>query len=548
MSQKRGVHTEKLFQPFNNMLDVLRPFTRCTFFFLITLLLTINSLLAQNNQLSFKHLDLELSDHGIRAIIEDYKGYMWFGGESGLNRFDGINMNIYLRDPGDSTSLTGNSIITFCETKNKELWIGTSVGLNLYNRNLDEFEQYYFSGESDNNDFNFINQIIEDGDENLWIATNGGLCLLNRENKYYYEFKSSDPQKDSLNRMVNAVFEDKSGRVLCGADNGILLQFEINSERITEYVFDNGDSTNVKEILVTNFIHTKNGLLWATTTNTGLIKIKKIADGHIFYEQVITKDLNSNKLSHLYISGICEYDKNRLLFSTENGGLNVLDYSSGEVENYKKGSPYQKNMIGGNSVWNIYKDTKGYIWLGIYNVGINIIDSRTPNFTSYTNNPYDNKSLTFGAISSFAEDISGNIWISSDGGGLDYWNREQNTFKHFRYNENDPNGLVNDAVLTLLYSNSNELWAGTYTGGISIFQPDKRTRILNTSKGLSSNDVFSIVERRNGKIYIGTYNGGLNVYDPETAIIERYANESFEFSLYRNMQMNVLFVDSKDRL
>ena len=67
-------------------------------YFLFFLLFT-GSLVSQ--QLRFKYITNEegLSTNYVTSIMQDEKGFMWFGTQDGLNKFDGNNFHlIFLRN------------------------------------------------------------------------------------------------------------------------------------------------------------------------------------------------------------------------------------------------------------------------------------------------------------------------------------------------------------------------------------------------------------------------------------------------------------------
>jgi ligand-binding sensor domain-containing protein len=53
-----------------------------------------------------------LSESIVNAIIQDEYGFLWFGTQDGLNKFDGYQFKVYKTRPGDSTSLSNNNILT----------------------------------------------------------------------------------------------------------------------------------------------------------------------------------------------------------------------------------------------------------------------------------------------------------------------------------------------------------------------------------------------------------------------------------------------------
>lgn len=82
---------------------------------------------SSNLKIRFEHLTVDhgLSNGVVNAILQDSKGFMWFGTQDGLNKYDGYQIIIYRHDPPDSTSLPENSITAHFEDRRGRMWIGT---------------------------------------------------------------------------------------------------------------------------------------------------------------------------------------------------------------------------------------------------------------------------------------------------------------------------------------------------------------------------------------------------------------------------------------
>lgn len=83
-------------------------------------------------KLRFKQITFEdgLSSNFVRAIYRDQKGFMWFGTQDGLNRYDGYNMQVFRHVPGDSVGLSGSDITCLAGSGEATLYVGTRQGLN----------------------------------------------------------------------------------------------------------------------------------------------------------------------------------------------------------------------------------------------------------------------------------------------------------------------------------------------------------------------------------------------------------------------------------
>ena len=95
----------------------------------------------------FVHLDCLSLDDGLShnlvyCITQDSYGFMWFGTQYGLNKYDGYKFTSYFNDPSNISSISSNLILTSFVDKNNNLWFGTSAGLNLYNYDLENFNTF----------------------------------------------------------------------------------------------------------------------------------------------------------------------------------------------------------------------------------------------------------------------------------------------------------------------------------------------------------------------------------------------------------------------
>src|SRR5690606_28839610 len=111
---------------------------------IITLLFFVVSARAQDSDVKFYTISEGLSQQSITSIIQDQKGFMWFGSRYGLNRYDGEQYLSYegnFKDP--QHALTNSYINKLLEDKAGNIWIGTNGGgLNYYNYNQDVFESF----------------------------------------------------------------------------------------------------------------------------------------------------------------------------------------------------------------------------------------------------------------------------------------------------------------------------------------------------------------------------------------------------------------------
>src|SRR5882757_569289 len=130
---------------------------------------------SQPVNLKFGHLSTNngLSQSNVTCILQDRMGFLWFGTQNGLNRYDGYQFTVYRNDPHDSSSLSNNYIKSIVEDISGNLWVGTwGGGVCRFNQEKANFVRYSPrpGGLSDN----FINCVRTDHTGNLWIGTETG--------------------------------------------------------------------------------------------------------------------------------------------------------------------------------------------------------------------------------------------------------------------------------------------------------------------------------------------------------------------------------------
>ena len=130
---------------------------------------------AQNESLRFEHIGVEegLSSDNVTAILQDSKGYIWFGTWDGLNKYDGYTFIKYRFDPLDSNSLSQNSIYTLWEDKHGSIWVGTSEGMCRFERATEKFTRYKPLPGAPFHDPN-ISAINEDTTGMIWVGWHSG--------------------------------------------------------------------------------------------------------------------------------------------------------------------------------------------------------------------------------------------------------------------------------------------------------------------------------------------------------------------------------------
>src|SRR5438105_5016253 len=172
--------------------------TYISFLFLLLLLAPLFAL-SQQQPVKFQHLKTDdgLSQSDVLCIFQDSHGFMWFGTEDGLNKYDGYNFTVYKNDPKKNNSLSNSYINDIVEDNDSNLWIATlDGGLNKYDRQKDEFIHFKHDPKDPNSiSDNYISCLVKDSKGNIWIGTSNGVNVFDKKNNRFIKYIKDD--KDS---------------------------------------------------------------------------------------------------------------------------------------------------------------------------------------------------------------------------------------------------------------------------------------------------------------------------------------------------------------
>ncbi len=500
-------------------------FTGLTILFL--LFASANVMGQEIRNIEFNHLtsDDGLSQSSVFAILQDSEGYMWFGTNDGLNKYNGYEMTVYKHNPEDSSTVSGNNISYIYEDKSNNIWIGTTgAGLNRLDKENDRFFSYRRSYPDIGNEIsnNSISSILEDSRGRFWVGTDQGLNRLNRETGKFEHFFADSTETGSLSsNMVTALYDDSEGNLWIGTKDGLNL-WDPESRSFRTYSHNSSDPSSISHNHISVIYEDSQGVLWIGT-GRGLNRFNR--DDETFQRyQHDTNDPNS--LSGNSVFSILEDSRGILWVGTENNGLNAYDRGEDEFYHYTNNLDNPRS-ISDDAIYTLYENDDNILWIGTYSGGLSFADRKQPGFEHYQYDPYAEYPLSSNSVTAFLEDSRGNIWVGTDGGGLNRFDRETGEFHTLKHNPNNENSLTSNVVLALLEDSEGYLWIGYYRGGISRYNPGSGTFQHFTYDpddpvGVCQDNVFVLYEDRDGDIWAGTNGNGVCEYNPDTGEFTQY--------------------------
>ena len=500
---------------------------------IFSVMLAFLSILQAQQHVDFNHLTVAdgLSQSSVTCILQDRKGFMWFGTQDGLNKYDGYKFKIFKNDPSDPTSLTENFIFSIYETQSGELYIETrSKTFHRYNHRSESFQII----EKDSVDltharFSTVGAELRESSGIIWTGGLGsGTGLQRTDTKTgqttVYKNNPADPASLSDDK-VYSICRDRSGNLWIGTFNG-LDKFDEQNGKFIHYRNDPDNPNSLPDNWVWPIYEDSHGYLWIGTVKGGLSRFDPNTNRFTNYQNDPNDPLS---ISSNYIFSIYEDRSSLMWIGTDLGGINYFNPSLTAFEHYKN-DPENKNSLNDNLVSSMLVDRKGIYWIGTNKGGLNRFDYKKKRFSSYTHNPGNPNSLTSNAIQSLLEDRSGILWIGTFSSGLNAFDRKNGRFTHYRHNPADPESISDDRIYAMVEDENDNIWIGTYAGGVNRLQKStgRITRYQKSeddSTSLSSNLTWALTLDDSGKLWIGTFGGGLNVFDPESQTFRHFMHD-----------------------
>ncbi len=515
----------------------LKRFNNIVILIFVFILLSGKVRASEKDKYFFRHIDYNegLSQSSVICMLQDSKGYMWFGTSNGLNKYDGYSFTVFTHNPLDSNSLSDNGINTVIEDKNGIIWIGTVKGiLNRYDRTKGIFTKIGIANLSDwynieneqlydypiilsRNSNSAIKSICEDDSGFLWIGTWGkGLVRLNPakgEKKYYY--KNEKNKTSLLSNRITAIIKDAFGNIWIGTFGGGLHKVIISENGKVSFIrFTHiaGNPYTISDNRITSLYFDSMNNLWVGTFHGGVCYAK--VSGKDFAPQEIkfsTYNKKNGGIRDDRVIAITEDSEKNIWLGTFGGGL----YRLNPVNRNNIFFNSEQNFLLSNEILSIYTDNSGLIWIGYHlGKGISIIEKGIKKFNILKKNG-TGKGLNDEIVWSVYEDTDSCLWIGTYKGGLNKWDMKRNKFKYYMNRPEDKFSISDNHIRCIVEDKYNTLWIGTYSGGLNRF--DKKSEKFYSYKNdytdffsLPVNQVQALYIQSDSILWVGTYGGGLS--------------------------------------
>ncbi|MCP5106514.1 MAG: hypothetical protein GY950_24230, partial [bacterium] len=464
----------------------------------------------------FERLSVEqgLSHDSVYAIGQDAQGFMWFGTEDGLDKYDGYNITSFHHDPSNPNSLSSNDASEIYIEPSGIIWFATwGGGLNRYDPKTHTFKRFrHDPANPDSLSQDRIETICPGQNGVLWIGTEtGGLNKFDKTTERFTRYRHQPGEPTGLSGdSIKALFEDVEGHLWIGTNHG-LNRLDTETGNFFHYTHQPGNTSGLSSNRVRAIQPDSNGNLWIGTRGGGLNRFNPETGTFKIYKN---DPDNPHSISDDSIASLFEDSAGIIWIGTYNGGLNRFDPAA-ETFRQLKYNPRDPHSLSHNRVEVIFQDRSEVLWLGTRGGGINKMDIKPAKFKNYTYDPDKSNSLPHPSVLALAEEPGENaVWIGTDGGGLSWFDLSKKQFKHFKHEPRSRDSLCNNRVWSLLADKRGNLWVGTYFSGLNKMVPAgggyhffHYKHNPDDPASISSNRIDILMEDNDGDIWVGTDRG-----------------------------------------
>jgi ligand-binding sensor domain-containing protein/signal transduction histidine kinase len=450
------------------------------------------------HDLRFQRVSLNqgLSQTSVSSITQDNQGFMWFGTQYGLNRYDGYKFKAFEHEPGRSNSLSGAFIRSLFKDRDGVLWVGCDQVLDKFDPLTETFAHYSVKARDESGPGETVIQMSQDRNGVLWLATKNGLYSLKPATGQIEKYVHDPANPLSLSSSyIRTTGEDREGTLWVASTEG-LDAFDPATGAVSLHI---PEHTQGREF---SFLEDSFGVFWIFQTAGGRALSVYDRQTNRLTRYVFDPVGGSKTDMPGFVYVLEDRDRN-LWLATTNDGVYKFDRKHQRFIRYRNEANNGESLAD-DQLLTLFQDREGNIWVAPEQVAPNYFSTKPTPFERFVHQPGTVNNLAASLVSSIFEDSKGVLWISTSS-SLNRINRKTGenrlVFRGF-----------NDEIHTMMENSAGVLWAGTAAHGIQ--RIDEETgqfkgppSPLFESSNADGQLVSRLLTDRDGTIWATTWDG-----------------------------------------
>jgi len=321
-----------------------------------------------------------IKDNWIVSLFEDKSGVLWIGHANGVNKTDlrPAKFKSIKHDPTTINTIPDKKINFIYEDKFGEIWFGMwHGGLVRWDRQLNLYFQYTFNGDETGVSDNRVWSVLEDSQNNIWVGTGRGLNKFNRKTETWKHYIRGENAKGLSYNNISCMLKDTDSTIWIGTWSGGLNLFNINTEVFIPFRHDAKNPFSLQHEYITSIIHDEGNQYWVSTSGGGLLQMTRVKYDSVIFKQYEHNPLDTKTISHNTVNQVYKDSKGRIWVCTIGGGLNLLDKKNNVFQHYLR-----EDGLPDNAIESMIEDNRGNLWLFTHK-GISKFNPETLEFRNY---------------------------------------------------------------------------------------------------------------------------------------------------------------------
>ncbi|MFZ6731676.1 two-component regulator propeller domain-containing protein [Undibacterium sp. Ji42W] len=482
--------------------------------------------------------DQGFQHESVQSMLQDRQGYMWFGTQGGLHRYDGSKVVFFRHDPSRTDSLTDNWVWALHQDDKGRIWVGTrNGGLHRYDMATETMVRYQRNlADIRSSGGNQIQAIIGDSSSGLWLATGDGLAHFDPDTARFQIMRHDDKDAASIaSDQVSALNLDKDGNLWAGSNAGVSVMYR-GKTSFENFHLDSDAKPDPRHNNVQALLSDKQGNLWIATS-AGLELWSRDRQQKRRFGRA--EDLEPGPVTSLL------EDRDGVIWVGTDDGLKRWNAADNKFSSYRHHAS-DRHSLTDNRVTRLLQDRTGTLWVGTWLGGASRTNLASGGFERLLHLPGEAKTLSNNTVSAITSK-DGVVWIGT-GDGLNRLDKASGQVRAYHHLDSVPNSLSNSKIRVLKLAPESKLWVGTQdglnlfdtiTGHAQHFQNDPKQ-----ADSISSSIVHSLAYDKAGNLWVGS-DDGLNLM--QGGKFKRYMhNPRDSDSLSHGRVVSILF-DRRDQ-
>jgi diguanylate cyclase (GGDEF)-like protein len=340
---------------------------------------------------------------GVTAIAQDAQGFVWFGTQSNLLRWDGYRLRTYARNPDAPGSLPDNYIRSLLVDESGRLWVGTNAGgLSRYDAQTDGFVSLPVGpgGTRDGT----ISALISDGHNGLWVGTGHGIDHVDGATT-----RVDLPTAKGSGEAISALLLDQAGTLWAGTRQGLLRRRSGDADfKSFALPTPHGSAP-----LIRSLHEDKAGRIWIGLDLTGAYVLEQGTDT----PQRLLETPTGGKPLMESITAFCDIDESEVWLGTSDGGIARVDTRTWKVLREQR-DPARGRSLPSNQIDSMFTDRQGTLWIGT-RTGLVRINPRQRLIHTFYGSSAGGALVRGDAVSAVLGMPDGHVWLGLVGGGVE---------------------------------------------------------------------------------------------------------------------------------